>query len=74
MLVALKAIFVVVSLVLIIGVLMQSSKSEGLSGTISGSAATVFGRKAKGLDKLLAKITTVAAIAFIVLSVVIAAL
>jgi len=70
----LKVLHVIVSLVLIAGVLLQSGKSAGLSGSIDGGATAVFGKKRKGMDELLAKVTTVSAIAFIVLSVLIAAL
>lgn len=70
----LKAFHVLVSLTLIAGVLLQSGKSAGLSGAIDGGATAVFGKKRKGMDELLSKITKVAAIAFMVLSVLIAAL
>lgn len=70
----LKVFHVLVSLILIAGVLLQSGKSAGLSGAIDGGATAVFGKKRKGMDELLAKVTTIAAIAFIVLSVLIAAL
>lgn len=74
MITVLKAFHVLVSLALIAGVLLQSGKSAGLSGAIDGGATAVFGKKRKGMDELLAKITTVAAVLFMVLSVLIAAL
>ncbi|MDW7675166.1 MAG: preprotein translocase subunit SecG [Bacillota bacterium] len=55
---------VLVSLGLIATVLLQSGKSAGLSGAISGGAEQVFGKK-KGIDDLLSKITAVLAIAFL---------
>lgn len=73
MVVALKVLLVIVSLILIGGVLLQSGKSAGLSGAIDGGAAQIFGKK-KGLDELFAKLTTVAAVVFMVLALVIAAL
>lgn len=69
----LKILLIISSLILIAGVLLQSGKSAGLSGAIDGGAATFFGKK-KGLDELFSKITTVAAIVFMVLALVIAAL
>lgn len=49
---------------LIATVLLQSGKSAGLSGSIAGGAETLFGGKKKGLDELLAKLSTVSAIGF----------
>lgn len=50
-------------------VLMQSGKSAGLSGAISGGADTFFGKgKAKTLDAKLAKLTKWFALAFVVLT------
>jgi preprotein translocase subunit SecG len=46
---------------------MQSGKSAGLSGAIAGGAETVFGKK-KGLDDFLSKLSTIFAIAFMVLT------
>lgn len=53
---------------LVVMILMQRSKAHGLSGSISGAADTFFG-KAKGqtIDKKLNKITTIVAIVFVVL-------
>ncbi len=69
----LVGLHVIVVIVLIATVLLQSGKSAGLSGAISGGAETVFGKK-KGLDALLNKVTTVTAVVFIVNSIVLAAL
>ena len=52
-------------------VLMQSGKSAGLSGAISGGADTFFGKgKAKTLDAKLAKLTKWFALAFVLLTLV----
>ena len=52
-------------------VLMQSGKSAGLSGAISGGAETFFSKgKAKTLDGTLAKMTKWVALAFVVLTLV----
>ncbi len=63
----LSIIYVVVAIGLIISVLMQSGKSAGLSGAISGGAETFFG-KSKGLDQLMGKISMALAISFMVLA------
>ncbi len=52
-------------------VLMQSGKSAGLSGSISGGAETFFSKgKAKTLDAKLAKMTKWFALVFVVLTLV----
>ena len=52
-------------------VLMQSGKSAGLSGSISGGAETFFSKgKAKTLDANLAKLTKWFALVFVVLTLV----
>lgn len=64
---ALTIIQVIVSLGLIATVLLQSGRSAGLSGSIAGGAETLFGKK-KGLDELLAKITSGLAAAFLIVT------
>jgi len=54
---------------LIATVLLQSGRSAGLSGAIAGGAEQLFGKK-KGLDDLLAKISTFFAAAFMITSVI----
>ena len=67
--IALKIVLAIVSVILIIGVLLQSSNSAGLSGSIGGGAEQLFGKKkSQGYDAILSKISTVAAVLFIVLS------
>ncbi|RJS54308.1 preprotein translocase subunit SecG, partial [Bacillus subtilis] len=57
----------------IIVVLLQSSKSAGLSGAISGGAEQLFGKqKARGLDLILHRITVVLAVLFFVLTIALA--
>lgn len=66
---ALSVVEVIASLFLIITVLLQPSKQQGL-GAIEGGADTFFGaNKARGIDAILPKITTVVAVLFIVLAV-----
>lgn len=59
------------SIILIASVLLQSGNSSGLSGSIAGGAEQLFGKKkSKGYEAILAKVTSVAAILFVVLAVV----
>lgn len=65
----LMIVLAVASVVLIISILLQSSNSAGLSGSIGGGAEQLFGKKkSQGYEGILNKISTVAAILFIVLS------
>lgn len=59
------------ALALIVTVLLQSSKSAGLSGSIAGGAETFFGKK-KGLDELLSKLSVASACLFLLLTLVLA--
>ena len=60
---------IIVSLVLTTVVLMQSGREAGLSGSIAGGAETFFGKnKARTIDGMLSRLTTVLAILFIVIS------
>ena len=66
-------LLVIVSIGLIVVVLLQSGKSAGLSGAISGGAESLFGKqKARGLDLILHRITIVLAVLFILLAVAVA--
>ena len=67
MTIALGIILIAASLFLIVAVLLQSSKSHRLSGTIAGGAETFFGKtKGSDLDKKLSKWTIVIAVLFVV--------
>lgn len=69
----LTIIHVIICLIMIVTILFQSGKSEGLSSAISGAAETFFGKnKARSLDAKLAKITKFSAVAFIALTFVLA--
>ena len=57
----LMAILLVVSVLMIIAILLQSSNSSGLSGSIAGGK-----RKSRGYDSILARITVVLAVVYIV--------
>lgn len=57
-----------VCIILIASVLLQPGKSAGLSGSIAGGAEQLFGKKkSKGYEVLAARATTVSAILFMVL-------
>ena len=72
---ALMIILLVSSRVLIISILLQESKSDGLSGSIAGGAEQLFGkRKSRGYDALLSRITTVCAVIYIIVSLAIVAI
>lgn len=67
--IVLLILHIIFSIGLIAGVLLQSGKSAGLSGAIAGGAEQFFGKK-KGLDDLLAKVSTFFAIAFMLTAIV----
>ncbi|MCR5181910.1 MAG: preprotein translocase subunit SecG [Clostridia bacterium] len=63
------------SIILIVSVLLQSGSTAGLSGSIAGGAEQLLGKKkSKGYEAILEKVTTVGAILFILLSLVIVTL
>ncbi|WP_246942559.1 preprotein translocase subunit SecG [Bacillus pinisoli] len=66
-------LLVLVSISLIVVVLLQSGKSAGLSGAISGGAEQLFGKqKARGIDAVLHRITIVLSVLFFVLTIAVA--
>jgi preprotein translocase subunit SecG len=66
----LTVLLVIVSLGLIAVVLLQSGKSAGLSGAISGGAEQLFGKqKARGLDLVLHRVTVVLSVLFFILTI-----
>lgn len=74
MILALTIIHVVISLTLIVVVLMQHGKQQGLSGAIAGGAETFFGKnKGRTVDVMLKKFTAVVAVLFIISSIAFAA-
>lgn len=63
-------LLIIVSLGLIVIVLLQSGKSAGLSGAISGGAEQLFGKqKARGMDLVLHRATIVLSVLFFVLAI-----
>ncbi|TXL64962.1 preprotein translocase subunit SecG [Cerasibacillus terrae] len=66
---AINTILVVDAIIMIILVLLQSGKSAGLSGAISGGAEQLFGKqKARGFDLFLHRGTIVTGVIFFVLA------
>ncbi|NKE06683.1 preprotein translocase subunit SecG [Mesobacillus selenatarsenatis] len=66
----LVVLLVIVSIGLIGVVLLQSGKSAGLSGAISGGAEQLFGKqKARGLDLVLHRVTIVLSVLFFILTI-----
>jgi len=71
--IALVVVHIIVAVALIIIVLLQSGKQAGLSGSIAGGAETFFGKnKGRTIDAILSKITSVAAVIFLITSLVLA--
>ena len=71
----LMIVLAIASIILIAAIILQSSSSAGLSGSIAGGAEQLFGKKkAKGYDELLSKITVVGATVLIVCSLVLVAM
>ncbi len=72
MMTAFMVIMGIASVVLILSVLLQPGNSAGLAGSIGGGAEQLFGkRKSQGYVGILQRICVIAAIIFIVFSVVI---
>ncbi|MEE1043288.1 MAG: preprotein translocase subunit SecG [Clostridia bacterium] len=67
--IAIVILHIIVAIALIAIVLMQSGKTAGLSGSIAGGAETFFGKnKGRTIDAILSKITSAAAVIFLVTS------
>ncbi|MGB9791872.1 MAG: preprotein translocase subunit SecG [Thermacetogeniaceae bacterium] len=58
---------VIASVGLITTILLQSGRASGLSGAIAGGAQALLGKK-KGLDEFLNRVSTVLAVCFLVLT------
>lgn len=70
---ALTVVHIILAIILIAVVLLQSGKNAGLSGSIGGGAETFFGKnKARTLDGMLSRATTIVAILFVITSLVLA--
>ncbi|MCI6929399.1 MAG: preprotein translocase subunit SecG [Oscillospiraceae bacterium] len=63
------AVLIILAIFLIIVVLLQESRSAGLSGAISGGADTFFGKsKGRTMEQKLVKLTKISAIVFFILT------
>ncbi|MGP4078815.1 preprotein translocase subunit SecG [Bacillus sp. Marseille-Q3570] len=66
-------LLIIDALAIITVVLLQSGKSAGLSGAITGGAEQLFGKqKARGIDAVFQKLTIVLAVLFFVLTILLA--
>lgn len=68
----LKIIHFIIAIAVIVGVLLQSGKSAGLSGAIDGGATTFFGKSGRKMEATISKATTAAAILFMINSLILA--
>ena len=66
---ALTIFYILVCIALIVVVLMQESKGEGLSGALTGTNTTYWGKnKGRSKEGILFKVTVVLSVCFIVIS------
>jgi preprotein translocase subunit SecG len=68
----LKILHFIIAIGVIVGILLQSGKSAGLSGAIDGGATTFFGKSGKKMEDKISKATTAAAILFMINSLILA--
>lgn len=73
MIIAVEVVHWLVAIGLVVVVILQPGRSAGL-GVIGGGAEALMGRKKKGLDALLARVTVYLAVAFMATSVSLAVL
>ena len=65
----LMVLFVLIGIALIVVIMMQESKTSGLSGTINGVADTYWGKnKGRSMEGKLVKATKVLAVLFFILA------
>lgn len=69
--IVLGVVLIITSLAMVVFVLLQESRSAGLSGAIAGGAETFLGKtKGRTVEQKLVKITKILAIVFFILSLV----
>lgn len=61
-------VLIISSLGVIASVLMQSGKSAGLSGSITGAGEQFFGKAGKGMEGMFSKLSVVFAVLFLLSS------
>ena len=60
------SILLIASIILILAVLLQESKSDGVSGAIAGGAEQLFGKKkSSGYEDMLSKVTVVSSVIYL---------
>lgn len=69
--IVLQVILCVFAIILIGTVLLQPSKGAGVSGALGGATDTIFGggKKAKGMEAKLARLTKICAVGFMIIAV-----
>lgn len=74
--VILGVFYMLICLIVIVIILMQESKSDGLSSVITGDNSESFFSKNKGLskDRFLSKLTVVLSVAFAIVAIVLSVL
>lgn len=72
--IVLMVLQVIASLVLIGSILLQSGKSAGLSGSITGGAEQIWGKQGRGYEGMLSRITSVAAAMFLIVAIALVAI
>lgn len=66
---AVNVLLIINAIIMVVFIVLQSGKSAGLSGAISGGAEQLFGKqKARGLDLFLHRGTVITATLFFVLA------
>lgn len=65
----LKVLMIITSLILIGSILLQSGKSAGLSGSITGGAEQIWGKQGRGYEAMLSKVTSIGAALFIIVAI-----
>ena len=69
--IVLMTILLVISIFIIIAVILQPGRSDGLSGSIAGGAEQLFGKKrTKGYETVLHRLTIVLSVLFVVFAVI----
>ncbi|SNT13480.1 protein translocase subunit secG [Anaerovirgula multivorans] len=64
----------ITSIILIGSILMQSGKSAGLSGSITGGAEQLWGKQGRGYEGILSRVTAIGAGLFIIVAILLVAI
>jgi len=71
---ALMILQLITSIILIGSILLQSGKSSGLSGSITGGAEQLWGKQGRGYEGILSRVTAIGAALFIIVAILLVAL